>query len=171
MQEIFLSLAGVNDLVMDTAIGGITGGTSNASGTYTVTTDNPAGYQLTIAAENSPAMQKGADSIADYNDGGVADTAFAVGASDALFGYTVDGVDTSQYFLDSAGTCGSGSTDSSFACWTGLNTTPKTVAQGSVANQPAGATTTLHFRVGIGGNAGVAAGEYIATTTITALPL
>ena len=171
MQEIFLSLGGAADLTMDTALGGLTGGTSNASGTYAVTTDNPAGYQLTVEAQNAPAMQKGADSIADYNDGGVADTTFTVGSTEALFGYTVDGVDTSQYFLDSAGTCGIGSTDSSFACWTGLGTTPHTVAQSASANQPAGATTTVHFRVGIGGNAQVIAGEYVATTTITALPL
>jgi hypothetical protein len=171
MQEVFLSLAGAADLTMDTALGGLTGGTSSASGTYTVITDNPAGYQLTIEAQNAPAMQKGSDSIADYDDGGVADTTFTVGATEALFGYTVDGVDTSQYFLDSAGTCGSGSTDSSFACWTGLNTAPHTVAQGPAANQPDGATTTVHFRIGIGGNAMVIAGEYVATTTITALPL
>lgn len=171
MQEIFLSLSGATDLVMDTALGGLTGGTANASSTYTVVTDNPAGYQLTIVAQNNPAMQKGADSIADYDDGGVADTTFTITATDALFGYTVDGVDTSQYFLDSAGTCGSGTTDSSFACWTGLDTVARTVAQSAAANQPAGATTTLHFRVGIGGNAAVPAGEYIATTTITALPL
>lgn len=171
MQEVFLSLAGVADLTMDTALGGLTGGTSNASGTYTVVTDSPAGYQLTIEAQNAPAMQKGLDSIADYQDGGVADTVFTVGATEALFGYTVDGVDTSQYFLDSAGSCGSGATDSSFTCWTGLDTVAQTVAQGAAANQPGGATTTIHFRVGIGGDAGVIAGEYVATTTITALPL
>ena len=172
MQEIFLSLAGVADLTMDTALGGLTGGTSNASGTYTVVTDNPAGYQLTIEAQNAPAMQKGPDSIADYDDGGAADVAFTVGATDALFGYTVDGVNTSQYFLGGgAGTCGIGSGDGSFNCWTGLDTTPHTIAQSSSANQPDGATTTVHFRMGIGGNAFVVAGEYVATTTITALPL
>lgn len=171
MQEVFLSLAGTEDLVMDTELGGLTGGTSNASGTYTVITDSPSGYQLTIEAANSPAMQKGPDTIADYDDGGVADTAFTVGSTEALLGYTVDGLDTSQYFLDFTGTCGSGSTDSSFACWTGLDTVPQTIADSSTANQPNGATTTVHFRVGIGGNAGVIAGEYVATTTITALPL
>ena len=171
MQAVFLSLSGAVDLTMDTALGGLTGGTSNASGTYTVVTDSPAGYQLTIEAQTSPAMQKGLDSIADYADGGVADTTFTVGSTEALFGYTVDGLDTHQYFLDAAGTCGSGSTDSSFACWTGLSTTPRTVAQSAASNHPAGATTTVHFRVGIGGNAGVIAGEYVATTTITALPL
>ena len=171
MQEVFISLAGAQNLLMDTALGGLTGGTANASGTYTVITDSPAGYQLTIEAENSPAMQKGADTIPDYNDGGTADTAFTVGSTEALFGYTVNGVDTHQYFLDSAGACGSGSADSAFTCWTGLSTTTQVVAVSSAANQPTGATTTVHFRVGIGANAGVIAGEYVATTTITALPL
>jgi hypothetical protein len=171
MQAVFLSLAGAVDITMDTALGGLTGGTSNGAGTYTVITDSPAGYQFTIEALTAPAMQKGPDSIPDYDDGGVADAIFTVGATEALFGYTVDGIDTSQYFLDAAGTCGSGATDSSFACWTGLSTAPRTVAQSAAANQPGGATTTVHFRVGIGGNASVIAGEYVATTTVTALPL
>lgn len=171
MQAVSISLAGAADIVMDSELGGITGGTTNASGTYTVITDNPAGYQLTIAAENAPAMQKGADSIADYVDGGVADNAFTVGSGQAFFGYTVDGADTSQYFLDNGSNCGSGSTDSLFTCWTGMAITPRAIAQSSAANQPAGATTTVHFRVGVGTNAGVPPGEYVATTTITALPL
>lgn len=171
MQDVFVSLAGAADLVMDTELGGITGGTANASGTYTVITDSPAGYQLTIAADNTPALQKGSDSIADYADGGVADTAFTVGSGQAFFGYTVNGTDTAQYFLDSSGTCGTGSTDSAFTCWTGLSTAPRVVAQSTTNNQPAGTATTLHFRTEVGTNAGVIAGEYVATTTITALPL
>lgn len=171
LEKITISLTGGTNLVMDSGLGGISGGTSNGSGTYTVITNSPTGYQLTIEAENSPAMQKGPDSIADYIDGGTADTTFTVGSAEAFFGYTVDGVDTSQYFLDASGTCGSGSTDSLFTCWTGLSTTSHTVAEATSANQPDGATTTVHFRVGVGAGANVIAGEYIATTTITALPL
>jgi len=171
MQEVFISLTGAANLDMVTSLGGVTGGASNASGTYTVITDSPSGYQLTIEAENAPAMQKGADTIADYADGGTADAVFTVGSSSAVFGYTVDGADTSQYFLDSAGTCGTGSTDSASTCWTGLNTSPRTIAESPTSNQPDGATTTVHFRVGIDSGAAVIAGEYVATTTVTALPL
>jgi hypothetical protein len=171
MQGVFISLAGAENLVMDTALGGLTGGVSNASGTYTVITDSPSGYQLTIEAENAPAMQKGVDTITDYVDGGTAEYTFTFGATEALFGFTVDGVDATQYFLDSVGTCGSGSTDGSFTCWTGLSTSDRSIAESSGSNHPDGATTTVHFRVGIGGNAGVVAGEYYATTTVTALPL
>jgi hypothetical protein len=171
MQEVFISLAGAEDLVMDTALGGLTGGTSNASGTYTVVTDSPSGYQLTIEAQNSPAMQKGSDSIADYDDGGTPDTTFTYGPTEAVFGYTVDGVDTSFYFLEFAGICGASGTDLADTCWAGLDTVAQTVAESTSANHPNGATTTIHFRVGIGANAGVIAGEYVATTTITALPL
>ena len=154
MQEVFISLAGTENLVMDTSLPGLTGGTSNASGTYIVITDSPAGYQLTIEAENAPAMQNGPYSIADYDDGGVADYVFTLGSGESLFGFSVDGEDTDQYFLDTAGTCGVGTTDSVLSCWTGLSTTPRAVAVSTGSNHPLGATTTVFFRVGVDGNAG-----------------
>lgn len=170
MQSIYLSMSAPADVVMDPALPGLTGGTSNGSTTVTVTTDNPAGYSLTIVSENSPAMQNGSESIADYNEGAEADFSFTVGATEALFGFSPSGVDIVQAFQDDTALCGTGSTDSPLACWAGLDTTAIQIAQGG-PNQPDGATTTVNFRVGIGGNAGVISGVYTATTTLTALPL
>jgi len=162
MQEVYLSLLVSNDVTMSPNLPGITGGTANGSTTFTVLTDSPSGYQLTIQAENNPAMQSGANSLTDYNAGLEPDFSFIVGSSDALFGYTPEGVDVVPEFLDDGATCGTDTQNAALACWDGLTTS---------ANHPSGATTTVHFRVGIGGSAGVMPGVYTATTTVTALPL
>lgn len=178
MQEVYLSMTAPENVVMSPDLPGITGGTSNGSTTVIVTTDSPAGYSLTIEAENSPAMQRdgGGESIADYNDGSSITDNFVVGAGEAKFGFTPDGDDVTDVFLYSTlapNTCGTGFGDSSSPdfCWSGLTTTGTIIAEGSGSNHPAGATTSVYFRVGVGSNAGVIAGVYTATTTLTALPL
>lgn len=172
MQEVFLSLTAAGDVIMSPDLAGITGGTSNGSTTFTVVTDSPSGYQLLIEAENEAAMQRvGGGSIDDYNAGVDPDFSFLTGSSDAHLGFTPEGADIAPAFRDDGGACGVGSLDTPLACWDGLSTTTQAIAVGAGANHPVGATTTVHFRVGIGSGAGVIAGVYIATTTVTALPL
>lgn len=172
MQEVFLSMTAATNVTMTPALGGLTGGIANGSTSVVVLTDSPAGYQLTLAAETAPALQNGADTIADYVSTAdpSADFSFVTTAADAHFGFSPEGSDIVSYFKDNGSACGVGVLDTSLACWDGLSTTDILIAQG-VANQPTGATTTVHFRVGVGGAAGVLAGTYIATTTITAVPL
>lgn len=171
MQEVFLSLASTGDVIMSPDLPGLTGGTSNGSTTFTVITDSPSGYRLTIESGNNPAMQSGANTIADYNEGADPDFTFTTGSSDAHFGFTPEGVDIVQAFRDDGGTCNVSTGDSNLACWAGLSTTAIVIAEGSGVYNSSGATTTIHFRVGIGSGAGVTSGVYIATTTVTALPL
>ena len=173
MQETYIAISGASAIGMIPAIPGISGGTSNGSTTVTVTTDSTAGYQLTIEAENSPAMQKGADSIADYVPASSPpDYTFNIGASDAYFGYSPEGSHIVSRFLDNgAGTCNTGSLETSLRCWDGLDTTAEPIATDSNPNHPNGATTTINFRVGIGGAVGQTLGVYYATTTVTALAL
>lgn len=172
MQEVFISLASAGDVVMSPDLPGLTGGTANGSTTFTVITDSPSGYSLTIEAENSPAMQNGPYSIADYNAGVDPDPSFLIIGGAASFGFTPEGVDVVQKFLDdNGGTCNSGSYNNTLTCWDGLATTAIPIAAGIGSNHPNGATTTVRFRVGIGSGAGVIAGVYTATSTVTALPL
>lgn len=173
MQEVFLSLTGGNNVTLLPALGGLTGGTSNGSTSVSVLTDSPSGYELTIASENTPAMQNEFYSIADYvaSSSPNADFAFTFGSTDAYFAFSPEGPDIVQRYLDNGSSaCGVGSTDTPLSCWDALSTGDTVIAQGS-ANQPSGVTTTIHFRVGVGSDAGVIAGTYIATTTITATPL
>lgn len=174
MQVVYVALTGASDVILSPAIGGLTGGTSNGSTTIRVTTDSPAGYQLTIEAENNPAMQDGANTIADYAPvGAVPDYSFDTANTEAHFGYSPDGVDLVARFLDDdVDTCGGGgSVDGKLTCWDGLSTTAETISQGSGSNHPDGATTTVNFRVGVGDTVGQAPGVYYATTTITAVAL
>jgi hypothetical protein len=172
MQEVFLSLSVDGDVEMTPDLPGLTGGTSNGSTTLTVITDSPSGYAMSISAENSPALQSGVYSIDDYDAGAEPDFSFITGPNDAHFGFTPEGIDITGDYLDDTGVCATGgTTDTPLACWDGLSTSDKIIASGSGANQPAGATTTLNFRVGIGSSGGVIAGVYTATTTVTALPL
>lgn len=171
MQTVYLALSGSADVAMTPAISGVTGGESNGATTVTVVTDSPAGYLLTVQSLTSPSMQNGAASIADYVPTGNPDFSFITGVSNAHFGFSPEGIDIVPRYKDNASLCNIGSLNTSFACWDGLSTTPKTIASGVNANHPQGATTTLRFRVGIGGGVGQAPGSYTATTTVTALPL
>ncbi len=172
MTTTFIAMTSPTSVTMTPSIPGIGGGTSNGSTTVTVTTDSPAGYTLTIAGSQSPAMTKGSDFIADYVTAGAPDYTFATGASDSHFGYSPSGVDVVTRFKDNGiDTCNAGSDETDLACWDGLDTVNETIMQRSSANTPNGSTTTVNFRVGIGGSVVQTAGTYTATTTLTALSL
>jgi hypothetical protein len=171
MQEVYLSMSTPTDVTMTPSLPGLTGGTSNGSTTVTVTTDSPSGYSLTISAADSPAMQNGVNSIADYVEGADPDYSFTVTSGAATFGFSPSSIDAVSAFRDNGSLCNVGSLDTALACWAGLTTSDTVISQGIGANHPDGATTTINFRVGVGSNAGIAAGLYTATTTLTALPL
>lgn len=171
MQEVFISISAVSPVVMSPNIGGITGGTANGTTSVIVITDSPSGYQLTISASNNPAMQKGTDTIADYVPVGAdPDISFITNTNDVHFGFSPEGTDVTSRWLNNTSACNIGTNSTALKCWDGLSVSDKLIAQGS-ANQPSGATTTLHFRVGAGGGIPIIAGDYFATTTLTALPI
>lgn len=173
MQEVFISITATDTVTMEGPLGGLSSGESNGSTTVTVVTDSPSGYQLTISAENSPAMQKGSDTIADYvpDDSPAADFIFSTAANEAHFAFSPFGDDVvSRYRNDGFG-CGVGSNSTLLRCWDGLSTSEQVISQGAGANHPIGTDTTIQFKVGLGGAVAVPPGIYTATTTLTALPL
>lgn len=171
MQEVYLAITAAADVVMDPSIGGVSGGTSTGSTTVTVTTDNRAGYTLSISAESSPAMQDGVNTISDYVPAGAPDFLFTTGVSDAHFGFSPEGADIVDRFRDDGATCATDTGDSTDRCWDGLSTSPIDIAAGAGSNHPNGTDTTIKFQVGIGGSANQVPGTYVATTTLTLLPL
>ena len=172
MQAVFISITTPADVELLPAIGGITGGTASGSTSVVVLTDSPSGYELTLAAASSPAMQKDSDVIYDYVATAAPnpDFIFTTAPSDVHFGFSPTGADVVDRYRHDGSDCNSGSTITAERCWDGASTTPLSIARGA-ANHPNGATTTLYFRVGLGGQVVVPEGEYIATTTLTALPL
>lgn len=172
MQEVYLALSAVADVTMAPAIGGVSGGTATGSTEVTATTDNRAGYSLSIQAENNPAMVSGAYTIADYIPAGDPDFTFSTGATESHFGYSPEGDDIVERFTDNGGICNNGAgSDTTDRCWDGLTTSPVGIAAGGGANHPDGATTTVKFQVGVGGSVNQEPGTYVATTTLTLLPL
>lgn len=173
MQESYIALSASGNVALSPSIPGISGGTATGSTTVTVTTDSLAGYELTVEALTNPAMQSGANSIADYVPGGASpDYNFTIGASDAYFGFSPEGSDIVQRFLDNGSTCNEpAGSDTADKCWDGLSTSPVNIAVGSGSNHPAGVETSIQFKVGIGGAVVQPVGSYIATTTVTAISL
>ncbi len=172
MQEVFLSLSAVPDLLLTPALPGLTGGTATGSVEFLVKTDSVTGYNVTIKASTSPAMRSGANSIADYvPTGAVPDFLFTTDPTEAHFAYSPEGPDVAVRFQDAASVCGVAGADTSNRCWDGLSTTPVSIVNRTSSNHPAGSTTTVRFSVGLGGSVLVPEGDYEATTTITALPL
>ncbi len=167
MQEVYLAMTSATDVTLSPSIPGV----SNGQTAVLVTTDSPSGYSLTIAATTNPAMIKGADSIADYVPAGDPDFTFATGPADAHFAYSPEGSDVVARFKDNGSACGSGSSETELACWDGLSITEEAIATSLSPNHPAGSTTTVRFRVGVGGSVVQPPGIYTATTTLTAIPL
>lgn len=172
MQESYIALSSGTDVTMSPSIPGVSGGFATGSTTVTVTTDSIGGYELTIEASDTPAMQSGGNSIADYVPVGAPDYNFTIGASDAYFGFSPEGSDIVQRYLDNGIICNqSGGSDMADKCWDGLSTSARVIASGSGSNHPLGVDTAIKFQVGIGGSVVQPTGSYVATTTITAIAL
>jgi len=161
-----------SNVTMSPSIAGLTGGTANGQTTFTVTTDNPAGYSATIIAAASPALNNLYASFADYTPSGAdPDYTFSNISTASSFAFTPEGADISSRYKNSGATCAIGSGDTSNACWDGLSTSNKTIAVRNSPNTPLGTVTTIKFRAESGSSHVQDDGIYTATTTITVLSL
>jgi hypothetical protein len=172
MQTGEISLTPGTDVTLSPALGGITGGTSNGSYVFTVLTNNEAGYTVALRASSSPALVSSDSSIADYTPAGAdPDFAFSIAATDSEFGFSPEGTDVATRYRDNGSTCNVSSGDTSNACWDALTTTSKTIIERLSSNDPAGTVNTIKFRAQVGASRFQPEGVYVATTTITVLPL
>jgi hypothetical protein len=173
MNESFIDISTETDVTMS-SIGGVTGGSSTGSQTWTVITDNEAGYSLTVKASTNPAMQgSGGAFFANYTPGASPDYDFSVAAGTSEFGFSPEGTHIVQRYLDNgSNACNqSGGTDSANKCWDAFSTIDTTIAQSTTSNHPSGTDTTIKFRADIGTSKIQDEGTYQATITVTALTL
>lgn len=164
----------IQNLVLTPDLGGITGGVSVGLAEVLITTDNPAGYYLSLKSEMTPAMQSAEDTIADYIPvDAVPDYELIVSPGQSIFAFTPEGVDVvDRYRDDGESICGVTSGNNTISrCWDGLTVIAKSVAYRGFKTSLDGVSTTLRFSAGIGANRMQKNGSYFATTTITALPL
>lgn len=167
MQEVYLAITAPGNITLAPAIP-VSGGVANGQASWTVITDNAAGYSMTIRASSSPALVSGANNFADYTPAGAnPDFTFSVPATAAEFGFTPEGTDIVQRFRDNGVACNAGSGDVGSACWAPLSTTAETIVSRTSGNHPSGTLTTIRFRAESGTSMSQPAGTYSATTTLT----
>ena len=154
----------------DVSLSNITAaGISTGSVAWTVITDNPAGYSLSIKAGSSPALTAGSESVSDYSPGGaVPDYSWSVGATASAFGFSPEGADTASRYLDNGTSCGVGASNATDQCWDGFSATDRTIAQSSTSNTPSGVATTVKLKAEVGADKTQTTGSYTATLTVTA---
>ncbi len=171
MQESYIALSTPSDLAL-TPIGGILGEASEGTMSWTVTTDNVAGYSMSIQSVTSPALKSGVDSFADYTPVGAdPDYNFSINPTTSAFGFSPEGVDVNSRFRDNGLACNVGAGETTAKCWDGLSTTAKDAFQRTSSNQPSGSTATVRFRAESGPSHIQPAGSYAAPITVTAITL
>jgi hypothetical protein len=155
----------------------VSGGIGNGLTIGTTTTDNPAGYSLSIKASTTPALQFGSYSFADYDTGAADATTsptynWSIANSDSEFGFTPEGNDIVQKFKDNGSNlCNVGSNETADKCWYNLSTSEENIAQSTSPNHPSGTATTIKFRAQSGPNHIQEEGNYTAKISVTAVAL
>jgi len=171
MGENYISISSPSDLVM-ASMSGLSGGSSEGTLSWVVTTDNTAGYSISLASTTTPALKSATDSLADYVPAGSnPDYNFTNLPANSSFGFSPEGADVISRFKDNGSVCNTGSSETASRCWDGLSTTPKNVAGSATSNHPSGTTTTARFHAESGANHIQTSGVYSVTIVATATAL
>lgn len=160
------------DSTMSTALS-VTQNTAVATTTWNVKTNNALGYTLTLLASTNPAMRQSATAtITDFNVG--VPMVWAATSSNAYFGYSAIGTDTSTATWGTGSVCSTGANAHAISTtlkYRGLSTYAGTnIATRSGTTTPSGINTTVCYAVEQNGFY-VPSGAYTATVTATALAL
>lgn len=171
MQSSSISISSPTDLIM-TSMSGLSGGSSEGTMSWIVTTDNAAGYSMTIASTTTPSLKSAVDSLADYVPAGVdPDYDFNNLPANSSFGFSPEGTEVISRFKDNGIICNTGSSETTGKCWDGLSVTPKIIAGSTTSNMPTGGNVTVRFRAESGANHIQTSGQYNVTIVATATTL
>ncbi len=171
MAQSSISISSVSDVTL-ASISGLGGGESSATSTWTVTTDNSAGYAFYIKATTSPALHNGLSSFADYTPAGSdPDFAFDISNTDSEFGYSPEGNHIVDRFKDNGAVCNSGSSNTTNTCWEGFTTSNVTIASSNAPNKPSGTETSVVYKAKVGTSKIQDSGAYAASIVVTAITL
>src|SRR3989338_964510 len=171
MQEVYLAITAPGSVTLAPNIPSLGGGIANGFSSWTVTTDNAAGYSINIRASGTQALSSGANTFANYVPAGAdPDLIFTTPAASNRFGFSPEGADIVQKYKDDGISCNTGGLDTLSACWAPLLTSLDTITARTTSNNPSGTATTIRFRAESGASNVQAAGSYTATATLTVLP-
>ena len=178
-----IAITAPSNVTMDTAIGGVTGGSSDGQTKIVVTSNNPTGYFMTLEFATATAMQGESlgGEIQNYTptSGIIPDYNFSVGANSAEFAYSVAASSTADIdttFRNNGSVCNNDSGgDQLNKCWAAPSTTAgvlasETIITTTAATPDSGSTSTVKFKVQITANPSpsVPPDTYTATATLTA---
>jgi hypothetical protein len=171
MQSSFISISSPSDLLLS-SMAGLSGGSSEGTLSWVVTTDNAAGYTMSIASSTTPALKSALDSLDDYIPAGSdPDYTFYNDPTKSSFGFSPEGTEVINRFKDNGVACNTGTGETVGKCWDGLSTTPKPIAGSTTSNMPSGSTVTTRFRAESGADHIQTSGEYNVTIIATAAVL
>lgn len=171
MATSYIAVSSPTDVTLSPGIPSTGGGTSNGSSTWLVTTDNTAGYTMTIQAAASPALFSGGNNFNDYTPAGaVPDFTFTMATTTSEFGFSPEGGDIVQRYLDNGVACGVGAGDVTDRCWDAFAIVPTTIAERTTGNHPFGTQTRVKYRAQSGTGNTQPAGAYSASVIVTVLP-
>ncbi len=172
MDQAYLAITVSGNVTLTPSIPSVGGGTANGIATWTVTTDNPAGYTVNIRASGTPALSSGANSFPNYVPAGAdPDFTFSTPSASSRFGFSAEGTDIVQRFKDNGATCNVGALDTASACWAPLVTSADTIITRNTPNYPTGSLLSVRFRAVSGATNVQPTGSYLATTTLTVLAI
>ncbi len=170
-EDAYLAISSPSDLAL-TSIGGLSNQVSEGTISWTVTTDNAAGYLLSVASTTTPALKSAFDSFADYVPSGAdPDYNYNNASTDSSFGFSSEGTEAISRFRDNGSVCNTGTGETVSKCWDGLSTTPKAMAGSSSPNAPSGSTVTARVRAENGADHIQSSGNYAVTLVVTAVTL
>jgi hypothetical protein len=171
MQEVYLAVSAPGSVSLLPNIPALGGGIANGFTSYTVTTDNVAGYAMSLRASGAPALVSGVNNFSDYIPlGANPDFSFTTPSAANRFGFTPEGADIVQKYKDNGVSCNAGISDTGSACWGPLAVVAENIVSRTTQNSPSGTQTTIRFRAESGSANTQAAGFYTATATVTIIP-
>ena len=171
MNSTYIAITSASDMSLPN-VNGFTGGVSTGSLAWTVTTDDSAGYSMSVVSATAPALKSSNGSFGDYTPStSDPDFSFSIPSTQSAFGFSPEGVDIAPKYNDNGVSCNVGSGDTTDKCWDGFSTTPKIISERASANHPSGTLTTLKLRAETGSSHFQESGQYSVTLSVTALAL
>lgn len=170
-EDVYLTLSTAGDVTLSPAIDSATGGVSTGSASWTVTTNSSGGYTFSVSSDASPALRSSDDSFSDLNTTpGTTIYTWSLPSDGSGFGYSADGNDLVDNFLDNGSACDiTGGSDSSDKCWTSFSTSYNLVSSRNSATGSSGNQTTINFKAEATASNALKAGTYQTTINVLAL--
>lgn len=173
-----ITISSPSDVVLS-SIPGMTGGSSTSASaiSWTVVTNDTAGYTLTIQEDHT--LQKGGganQSIAQYSEAvlGTPDYNWgAVGAGNEEFGFSPSsGTDVVQKFKNNGSACNTGTNVTDQKCWSPVPINPataETIAYSGAQTSDSGTATAIKVKAEVGSGNHLEEGTFSNTITATAV--